>query len=61
MRFEGEFEFDFQNMEFEDQQGNVIEVILGPGDTEIKSIIVTDLSKGYSYKNSFSYKCIDEE
>ncbi len=32
-------------------------VVLEPGETAHKSLVVKDLSEGYCYKNSFSYKC----
>lgn len=57
-RFSGTFNFEFTNMEIEDEPGNnTFKIELDPGETALKSIVVNNLSEGYCYKNNFSFKC----
>lgn len=45
-------------MEIEDEaESSSFKIVLEPGETALKSIVVKNLSEGYCYKNNFSFKC----
>lgn len=41
----------------DDPEANGFKVVIGPGESAMKSVVAKNLSEGYCYKNTVSYKC----
>lgn len=60
--FDSDFNFDLTNLELENesQGATSFRMVLKPGETKVKKLVLIDPAQAWGYKFAFQFKCLED-